>query len=89
MFRLPRNSFPREGTGVKIDFIFREKMRDAPPPSAQSANSPAPDGENLLYLVTKITRIYIVHTQRCAQKECLMISNLQFELHICLLIMPT
>ena len=23
-------------------------------------------GENLLYLVTKITRIHIVHTQRCA-----------------------
>ena len=26
IFPLPRNAFPREGTGVKTDFFFREKV---------------------------------------------------------------
>ena len=26
IFPLPRNAFPREGTGVNTDFIFREKV---------------------------------------------------------------
>ena len=26
IFPLPRNAFPREGTGVKTDFIFRKKF---------------------------------------------------------------